>query len=147
MTNHLSPSAACLSLIKRFESCDLTQYPDENGLPTIGWGHLLRPNEVHLQTITQEIADHMLSCDVQAAANDVNTMVHVQLTQNQFDALTSFDFNVGGSRFRDSTLLIYLNANRIYDAAREFLRWDHCGGKVSGGLKTRREAERNLFLT
>jgi len=147
MQSKLQPSDNCLDLIKRFESCDLHVYPDQNDLPTIGFGHLLRPNEMHLETIVQEVADHLLSCDVQSAANDVNTMVHVPLTQNQVDALCSFVFNIGGSRFRTSTMLIYLNANRILDAANELLKWDHAAGKVSNGLETRREAERSLFLS
>jgi GH24 family phage-related lysozyme (muramidase) len=54
MLNTLTPTDACLDLIKRFESCKVTRYLDENGLPTIGRSHLLRP------TITQEVADHML---------------------------------------------------------------------------------------
>jgi lysozyme len=146
MVKNLQPSPACLDLVKRFESCRLTVYDDQNGIPTIGWGHRLRPEEMHLYSITQAIADHMLACDLQSAANDVNTMVHVQVTQGQFDALCSFDFNIGGGRFRTSTMLIYLNANRIYDASNEFLKWDHAAGKVSDGLETRRQAERKLFL-
>jgi lysozyme len=143
----MTPSPACVDLVKRFESCRLTRYLDEIGLPTIGWGHRLRADEMHLEIITQEIADHILSCDVQAAVNDVNTFVHVSLTQNQFDALCSFVFNIGGSRFRDSTMLIYLDANRVYDAAGEFLKWDRAAGKVSEGLESRREAEGKLFLS
>jgi lysozyme len=146
MVSKLTPSDACLALIKRFESCRLTVYDDENGFPTIGWGHKLTPKESFVEGVTQACADYLLRCDVQSAANDVNTMVHVQITQDQFDALCSFVFNIGGSRFRDSTLLIYLNANRILDAANELLKWDHCSGKVSDGLESRREAERKLFL-
>lgn len=146
MLNKLQPSQVCLNLIKRFESCDLKVYPDQNGFPTIGWGHKLTAKESFVEGITQATADYLLRCDVQSAANDVNTLVHIQLTQNQFDACVSFVFNIGGSRFRVCTMLIYLNSQRVMNAADEFLKWDHAAGRVSNGLETRREAERNLFL-
>jgi lysozyme len=147
MIHKLQPSQACLDLIKRFESCRLTGYKDANGFPTIGWGHKLGPHETFVKGISQGTADYLLRCDAQVAANDVNSYVTQQLSQNQFDGMTSWTFNLGGERLRESTLLTYLNANRILDAANELLKWDHAGGKVSDGLETRREAERELFLS
>jgi lysozyme len=72
--------------------------------------------------------------------------VHVPLTQNQFDALVSFVFNLGVGNFRTSTLLKKLNAGDNDGAAQEFGRWIHAGGKALPGLVRRREAERALFL-
>jgi lysozyme len=74
-------------------------------------------------------------------------LVDVPLSQNQFDALTSFTFNVGVGAFEGSTLLKDLNENAIAPAADQFLVWDHVNGAPNDGLLRRRTAERALFLT
>jgi lysozyme len=74
-------------------------------------------------------------------------LVKVPLTQNQFDALVDFVFNVGAHNFEKSTLLIKLNKQDYKGAAEEFPRWNRAAGHVLGGLIRRRGAERTLFLT
>jgi hypothetical protein len=87
----------------------------------------------------------MLAEDVRRFENCVNDAVKVPLTQNQFDALVSFTFNVGCGALRESTLLRELN-DRDYNAARrEFARWNKGGGRVLPGLTRRRAAEAKLF--
>jgi len=96
--------------------------------------------------ITQEQADARLQLDVQTAVSCVNRKVGPALTQNQFDALVSFVFNLGCGAFSGSTLLRLLNAGETAAAAQQFVRWDQAGGHVLEGLLRRREAERDLFL-
>lgn len=72
--------------------------------------------------------------------------VKVKLTQNQFDALVSFVYNVGVGAFRTSTLLRKLNNGDYVGAAAEFKRWKFGGGKELPGLVRRRKAEEQLFL-
>lgn len=67
-------------------------------------------------------------------------------TQDEFDALVDFAFNLGIGALAGSTLLKKLNAGDIEGAADEFLKWDHAGGKVLAGLTKRRQGERALFL-
>jgi lysozyme len=69
------------------------------------------------------------------------------LTQNQFDALVDFVFNIGGGNFGTSTLLRKVNASDFLGAAAEFLRWDRLHGVEVPGLLRRRQAEANLFQT
>ena len=69
--------------------------------------------------------------------------VRVPLTQNQYDALVSFIFNVGCNAFLNSTLLKKMRNNN-YDA-NEILKWNKCKGKVSKGLTERRKREMRLF--
>ena len=76
----------------------------------------------------------------------VNTLVKSKLTQNQFDALVSFVYNVGSGNFSSSTLLVKLNQGKYLEAANEFLKWNRAGGKPLSGLTRRRAAERELFL-
>jgi len=133
-----------LNLIKSFEGLRLRAYQCSANVWTIGYGHTadVRANDV----ITEEEALSFLRQDVAESERAVNQYVHVPLTQNQFDALVSFVFNLGVGSFRTSTLLKKLNAGDYDGVAQEFGRWIHAGGKKLPGLVRRREAERALFL-
>lgn len=142
-----------IALIKGFEGCRLTAYPDPGtgGAPwTIGygWTHPIDGKPVKPgMTIDQETADRLLKTWLVSYENDVLKLVRVKLTKGQFDALVSFAYNVGSRALSTSTLLKKLNAGDIKGAADEFLRWNKAGGKVLNGLTRRREAERALFLS
>ena len=144
----MTPSKNCYDLIKEFEGCKLEAYPDPatHGEPiTIGVGHT---GGVKLgDVITQEQADEYLVNDVAHAANAVNQMVAVSITQGEFDALCSFAFNLWVGNLRNSTLLRKLNSGNKDSAANQFLVWNMAGGRLMAGLTRRREAERALFLT
>ncbi|MCY1458796.1 Lysozyme RrrD [compost metagenome] len=77
---------------------------------------------------------------------EVERLVQVPLTGNQWDALVSFTYNLGAANLESSTLLRLLNAGDYVGAAGQFPRWNKAGGKVLPGLVRRREAERVLFL-
>jgi len=97
-----------LQLIKHFEGFFLQAYLCPAEVLTIGYGHTadVQPGDV----ITAQQADTFLLEDVSESERAVNRFVTVPLTQNQFDALVSFVFNLGGHNFKSSTLLIKLNA-------------------------------------
>lgn len=133
-------------LIKEWEQLRLKAYlPTPNDRWTIGWGHTstARPGMV----ITEEEAQDLFRRDVSWAEAEVNNYVKVALTQNQFDALVSFVFNVGAGAWRKSTMLRKLNAGDYDGAAQEFPRWNKQKGKVLKGLVRRRQHEMELFLT
>lgn len=134
-----------LKLIESFEGLRLEVYNDAAGLPTIGYGHLITVGEDFSGGITLEQAQELLSKDTAVAQEAVNTYVTVPLTQNQFDALCSFVYNVGTNAFKESTLLKLLNKKSYYTAWEEFVKWDKAGGKVVEGLLRRRQAEAALF--
>jgi lysozyme len=75
----------------------------------------------------------------------VNDLVHVPLTQGQFDALVSFVYNVGGRDFAESTLRTKLNQRDYKGASLEFPRWVISNGKVEPGLVKRRALEKSWF--
>ena len=137
-----------IDLIKSFEGCKLTAYPDPGtgGAPwTIGWGTTRGVRQG--MTITQDEADLLLAEDVNTFAAAVNRLVKVPLNQNQFDALTSFAYNVGSSNLGSSTLLRLLNEGDYEGAAGQFGRWVKGGdGGTLPGLVRRRAAEKALFL-
>lgn len=76
----------------------------------------------------------------------LDSLVKVPLTQNQYDALADFIYNVGATNFAKSTLLRKLNAKDYAGAAAEFPKWNKGGGKVLPGLERRRKKEQDLFL-
>lgn len=142
----MTPSENCFNLIKQFEGLRLTSYQDQVGVWTIGYGHTGQSVHAAL-TITQDCADEYLHADVSGAVDCVNREVAVDISQNQFDALVDFVFNLGCQALKGSTLLAYLNAGRDADAAGQFQRWDHAGGVEVPGLLARRQAEARLFAS
>ena len=133
-----------VDLIKSFEGCRLDAYLDSVGICTIGYGHT--GSEVKRgDTIDDAEADRLLRSDLRTAEKCINACVTGNLTQNQFDALCSFVFNLGCASLRNSTLLRKLNSGEHEEAAEEFQKWNHAGGKVLSGLTKRRHAEADLF--
>lgn len=133
-----------IALVKQFEGCRLSAYLDSVGIPTIGVGHI---HGVSMgDTITQDEADELLHGDLLITEEYVTKAVWAPLLQEEFDALVSLVFNIGGGAFQKSTLLRKLNAMDYDGAADAFLSWDKAGGNVIPGLARRRAAERELFL-
>ena len=138
-------SQAGIDLIKSFEGCELVAYQDAGGVWTIGFGHTEGVYEG--MTITMAEAEQFLTDDLVQYAQYVSNVVTVPLTQDQFDALVSFTYNLGPGTLHRSDLLSFLNAGQYQRAADAFLEYDHADGVVVPGLARRREAERNLFLS
>lgn len=136
-----------LELVKHFESLYLKAYRDPVGIWTIGWGHTgLKHNDGTVyagRTITKAEAEKLLAYDMQQFEQRVVSLVKVPLTDDQFAALVSFDFNTGG--LGRSTLLKKLNQNDYKGAAAELPKWNRAGGKVLKGLTRRRLSEQKLF--
>jgi lysozyme len=92
-----------------------------------------------------KLADQWLMEDTQSAVNAVNNLVKVPLTQNEFNALVDFVFNIGARAFMNSTMLMLLNSGDYAGAANQFERWTLCKGVVVAGLLNRRKDEKALF--
>ena len=140
-----------LNLIKEFEGLVLKPYKDAVGIPTIGYGNTYYEDgrKVLLSdpAITEERATELLNMVVKRYEDAINRYVQVPITQNQFDALVSFAYNVGNENVRKSTLMKLLNRKQYTEAADQLLRWNKAGGKTLKGLTRRRQAERTLFLS
>lgn len=145
-TSIRSCNEAGKDIIRQCEGLRLKAYLCPAGKLTIGYGHT-GPDVKTGMTITEEDANTLLSRDLVAAEKAIGGAVSVTITDNQFSALVSFVFNLGAGNFYGSTLLKKLNANDVFGAADEFLRWNKVNGQVLAGLTRRREAERTLFLS
>lgn len=97
--------------------------------------------------VTEEKATAMLESWINKVVDTcIKKYVIVPLSQNRYDSLCSFIYNVGNSAFETSTLLKLLNQNKILEAAAEFDRWVYAGGKTLNSLVKRRKREKELFL-
>lgn len=132
-----------LELIKSFEGCRLKAYKAHftEKYYTIGWGHY-GPDVSSDMVITQEAADKMLISDMKPYEDKVNKYDNkYDFTQNEFDALVSFCYNIGN--------IDQLTANGSRDKktiADKMLLYVNCNGYKLPGLVRRRNAERTLFL-
>lgn len=149
--NNLRTSDNGFKIIKEAEGLRLEPYQDVAGYWTIAYGHKILKGEPYypygnIKRITTAQAFMILTRDVQKAEHAVNNYVKVPLTQNQFDALVSFVFNLGAGAFKKSTLLKKLNAGDYVGAAEQLPRWRFAGGKEFAGLLNRRNKEKALFL-
>jgi lysozyme len=139
----MKASGACRALIREFEGCRLRAYQDSAGIWTIGVGHTRGVKQG--DQCSQQQADVWLTEDLHDAEAAVSSSVKKPLTQNQFDALVSFTFNLGGRRLAESTLLILLNRGNYAGAAAQFPCWNKSNGVTLPGLVRRRAAEAALF--
>ena len=148
----VSPSG--IGLVKKFEGLhkqtsegDVRAYRCPAGRWTIGWGHCKGVKSGMRATV--EECEQFLQEDLNEAGNVVTRLVHVPLTQHQFDALASFIFNLGQGNFSQSTLLKKLNQGLYDEIPEQLMRWNKA--RVDGvltplkGLTRRRTAEAALF--
>ena len=139
-------------LIKTFEGLSLKPYLCSAKVPTIGYGNTFYTNGVKVTIsdapITQEKANEMLKVIADSFALKVSKIVPSGLTQNQFNALVSFAFNLGVQALTNSTLLRLVKINpNDGNIAKQFLRWNQAGGKVVDGLTKRRIKESALYFS
>lgn len=141
-----------LNLIKKYEGFSSKPYMCPANVPTIGYGSTYYPNGTKVKIsdgkISEEDATQILEYIAQKDfGSAVNKFVIVDLTQNQFDALVSFAYNIGRTSFENSTLLKLLNRGEYEAAAEQFEKWNKSGGRVLSGLTKRRFDEQKLFLS
>ena len=159
----MKTSDAGLALIKRFEGRRLSPYRCAAKLWTIGYGHVLYPDQAamklddrgnyalrpeHNRVWSDAEVDDLLSQDLVRFERSVARLCpRVVDRQGSFDALVAFAFNVGSGALQRSTLRAKANRGEWENAADEFPKWAKVGGKVLPGLLRRRLAEQALFLT
>lgn len=145
------PTQAGINLIKRWESFVPVPYLCSAGVWTIGYG-CTRDSEGNPVTprtpqVTEAEASAMLIREVEHFSVAVSRLIPVELSDGQFDALTSFTFNLGSGALQASTLRRRVNSGDYDGAAREFPKWCWAGGRKLTGLLNRRIAEQRLWLT
>jgi len=157
-----------IELLKEYEGAVIRNrkhiiYNDKTGQPvninvplqkgaTIGYGHLIKPGEDFSDGITESMATELLYKDVKFAELAVRNNITTKLTQNQFDALVIFAYNIGEKNFATSTVVKYINNPNFHSDKYPSLdvawrAWCKTNGYTSPGLICRRNAELKLFHT
>ena len=141
-----------LELIKSFEGLKLKPYLCSAGVPTIGYGNTFYENKAKVtlkdSAITEQRAVELLAWSLKGFEQYVDSYCVDTITQNQFDALVSFCYNLGPANLKSSTLLKKVNANPNDPTIRtEFLKWNKAGGRALAGLTRRRTAEADLYFS
>lgn len=131
-------------LVRQFEGCKLTAYRDGGGVWTIGYGHTAGSYEGLVWA--QEQAEAALTTDLQNAAMGLFGLIKSKLSDRQMAALISLAFNVGASALKGSTLINAVNDGRWADVVRQFIAWDHDGGREVKGLLHRRLIEATTYI-
>ena len=137
--------------ITKHEGLKLKPYLCPAKIPTIGYGNTYYADGKRVtlldKQITKQEALEMFKEIANKFAKRVDELVKTELTQNQFNALVSFAYNVGTGNFASSTLLKKVNKNpNDLTIKAEFLRWNKAGGKVINGLTKRRIEEADLYF-
>lgn len=148
-----------IELLKQYEGLVLFAYDDfdppsvrrkikvgdkVHGTLTIGYGHTgtdVKPGMV----ISKQKAEEFMHLDLGPTELAVSSAVKVPLTQNQFDALVCFAYNIGVNAFRSSTLVRKLNGRDYASVPEELMKWTKSKGKKMNGLVNRRSAEAGLW--
>jgi lysozyme len=138
--------------ITKHEGLSLKPYLCPAKIPTIGYGNTYYSDGKRVtlldKDITKQQAFEMFKEIANRFAKRVEELVITELTQNQFNALVSFAYNIGTGNFSSSTLLKKVNKNpNDLTLKAEFLRWNKAGGKVLNGLTNRRNEEADLYFS
>lgn len=136
-------------------------YDDKTGCPvnsngvlprgaTIGYGHLIKSGENFINGINESTATELLRSDIAMAERAVKNNIRVCLTQNQYDALVIFAYNVGMNNFVNSSVVKYINNPNFYSPRYPTLEsawraWNKSEGREMAGLNKRRDQEWVLF--
>ena len=131
--------------IKALEGFSPLEYMCVAGKRTIGYGHVLKPDESYVCGVSEKQAEKLLAQDLGAIESAVDSAVKVPLEEYQRDALVCFAFNIGIYAFQRSTLLKELNAGNYDKVPQQLLRWVYVNGKPCYGLLRRRQAEAAMF--
>ena len=133
-------------------------YDSSAGL-TIGIGHLVTGEEKlsgliviggknvkWSNGITHKQAKSLLASDVIKYEGMVNRLVkNNALSQNEFDSLVNFSFDIGLSAFAKSTLCSKVGAGDLQSVPSQMMRWVRADGKKSKELNSRREKESAMW--
>ena len=150
-----------IKLIKHFEGCHYKPYLCPALLWTVGYGHVLYPEQAKLKLQdrksfklkdadnrkwSQEEVDDLLKKDLRRFELGVSRYITIPLNDNEFSSLVSFAFNLGNGTLQASSVRSKLNRGDKEGAIDTLLKYCRAGGKILKGLQLRRAAEADLFF-
>ena len=158
-------SKRLLDMLAHHEGVRYKPYQCPAKLWTIGVGHVMYPEQAKIpsnaegmarrkayplrpqdnRTWSKEEVDKLLAADVVRFERGVERLITIRLSQNEFDALVSFSFNLGLGVLQRSTIRQALNRGDKVAAMQSLRKYNKAGGKILKGLDNRRKDEEALF--
>ncbi len=159
INKNFSLSNQGVQFLKDYEKFASSMYNDAAGHATIGYGHLIHEGKVSgkssekpfQQGLSEQNADKLLRSDLKEFEKRVKRDVKTPLSQNQFDALVIFAFNVGKGGFSASSALKETNKNNFSAVPDKMKLWNKITNEKTGklefsqGLMNRRIEETEIF--
>jgi lysozyme len=161
-------SEAGANLMHQYEGCRNKPYLCPAHIWTIGYGHVLYQEQIHLPMVAKEgqstrkefplrqennrvwSKDEIEKLFADDVSNFERGVLRLAPTlsghQGAFDACVSFSFNAGLGNFQRSTIRMKINRGDWVGASEAFMQWTKGGGRELAGLVKRRKAEIKLFL-
>ncbi len=135
-----------INLIKKWESFKSTPYKCSAGVTTIGYGHT-RTAKISMLPISEHTASVLLDQDIYFVEAHLKPLLKgITLSQQQYDAIVSFCFNLGVGAFQRSTayneILINPDGKRVADS---WIQYRNAGGRFLRGLLLRRLDELTMY--
>lgn len=152
MTKVTSVDQKGIDLIKGFEGWSSRPYLCSAGIPTIGYGSTFYEDGTKVKMMDPSISkargESLLKHTLNSFEKYVDSYCIDTISQNQFNSLTSFCYNIGPNALKNSTLIKKVNGDKNDKTIRdEFMKWVRAGGKVIKGLTIRRKAEADLYFS
>jgi lysozyme len=159
-------SKELLKMLAHHEGVRYKPYLCPGKLWTIGVGHVMYQDQAKIpstpegmirrkawplkpednRTWSRDEVDSILAKDVAKFERGVIRFIPIKLSQNEFDALVSFSFNLGLGTLQRSTLRQALLRGDKNAAMQSLRKYNKAGGKVLRGLDNRRKDEEALFM-
>lgn len=151
LVDDLEVSDDLVEAIHQEEGQVLTVYRDVSGLPTVGAGHLVTPEDGLKvgDRISERQMREFLRKDLKKAEEGVRKIARrTPLTQHEYDALVDLTYNVGPGNVSDrkSPRLNEALRKRDYRRVAQELTYSKAqDGRRAGGLVNRSERRRRIF--
>lgn len=141
----LFPPEIAAEFVAEQEGFEPMAYKCPTGHWTIGFGHARNVHEGDI--VTRREAYELLDRDLQRTQEELVTLIHIDINENQFIALMSFVYNFGLTKCRTYRLFGMINRGE-WENVRTW--WPkYCNPKdptVTKGLRDRRMRELELFF-
>lgn len=150
----MKTNQAGVDLIKKWEGFRGKAYLCPARVWTIGYGHTSAAGKPQVKSgmrVTRAEAETILKRDLgkyeRAVRKGIGPDAAGRATANQFAAMVSLCYNIGGEAFKRSSVARHFRNGDADRAAASFRMWSKGGGKVLRGLVNRRAEETRLFKT
>lgn len=142
----LYPPEIASNFVAEQEGFEAMAYKCPAGRWTIGFGHARNVHEGDV--ITRREAYELLARDLIRTQEELATLIHIDINENQFIALMSFVYNFGLTKCRTYRLFGMINRGETENIKEWWPKYcDPKNKKITKGLRDRRMRELNLFFS